>query len=274
MESIKFYNETKHLFSGRKYPGQSMIHFRIEGVHMAKEIAVVIGAGDAIGSAIVRQFAGAGFTVCATRRNGEQLQPLVEELAVEGQELHAFSSDARDEEAVQALFAGIEQDLGEIEVVVFNVGANVPMGILDTSSRKFMKIWEMACFAGFLNGREAARYMTQRQRGTIIFTGATASVRGAAGFAAFASAKHGLRALAQSMARELGPQNIHVAHLVIDAGVDTAWVRDMFPDFEEKKARDGIVNPDDLARNYLMLHQQPRNAWTFELDVRPWLENW
>jgi NAD(P)-dependent dehydrogenase (short-subunit alcohol dehydrogenase family) len=237
-------------------------------------VALILGAGDAIGSAIVRKFAERGLVVCAARRNGEKLEPLVEELRAAGHEAHAFSCDARKEEAVEALFADVEARVGEIEVVVFNIGANVPMGILETDSRKFFKIWEMACFAGFLSGREAARYMTKRGRGTIIFTGATASVRGAAGFAAFASAKHGLRALAQSMARELGPQNIHVAHVIIDGGVDTAWIRENFPNYEERKAVDGIVNPADLANNYVMLHEQPRNAWTFELDIRPWEEKW
>ncbi len=241
---------------------------------MAAQVALVIGAGDAIGSAIMRKFAQAGLAVCGARRNGENLAPLIEELTAQGHSAHAFSCDARQEEAVEALFAEIEQTVGELAVVVFNVGANVPMTLLDTSAQKFLKIWEMACFAGFLSGREAARYMTKRGRGTIIFTGATASMRGAAGFAAFASAKHGLRALAQSMARELGPQNIHVAHVVIDAGVDTQWVSQMLSNFDELKAQDGIVNPEDLAANYLSLHQQPRSAWTFELDVRPWLEHW
>lgn len=237
-------------------------------------VALVIGAGDAIGSAICRKFAREGLTVCAARRNGDRLAELVESLSAEGYRAHAFSCDARKEEAIASLFANIEASIGEIEVVVFNVGANVPMGILETDSRKFFKIWEMACFAGFLSGREAARYMTARQRGTIIFTGATASVRGAAGFAAFASAKHGLRALAQSMARELGPQNIHVAHVIIDAAVDTPWIAENVPEFSALKLKDGIVSPDDLADMYTMLYRQPRNAWTFELDVRPWIEHW
>ena len=238
------------------------------------KVALVIGAGDAIGSAITRKFAQRGFTVCAARRNGDQLAPLVEELEAAGHKAHAFSCDARREEAVEALFEQIERDIGELDVVVFNIGANVPLGILETDSRKFFKIWEMACFSGFLCGREAARYMTRRGRGTILFTGATASVRGAAGFAAFSSAKHGLRALAQSMARELGPQNIHVAHVVVDAAVDTAWISENFPDAAELKEKDGIVDPDDLADNYVMLHAQPRSAWTFELDIRPWIERW
>ena len=241
---------------------------------MPEKVALVMGAGDAIGSAIARKFAQRGLTVCAARRNGDKLQPLVEELTAAGHQAHAFTCDARQEDAVEQLFADIERDVGEIDVVVFNIGANVPMGILETDARKFHKIWEMACFAGFLTGREAARYMTRRGRGTILFTGATASVRGAAGFAAFASAKHGLRALAQSMARELGPQNIHVAHVVIDAAVDTQWIMDNIPQAADMKTRDGIVMPDDLADNYVVLYDQPRNAWTFELDVRPWTERW
>lgn len=241
---------------------------------MTNKVALVMGAGDAIGSAIARKFAARGFTVCAARRNGDKLAPLVAELTASGHEVHAFSCDARKEEEVTGLFKQIEDTVGELEVVVFNIGANVPMGILETDSRKFFKIWEMACFAGFLCGREAARYMAERQRGTILFTGATASVRGAAGFAAFASAKHGLRALAQSMARELGPQNIHVAHVVIDAAVDTAWIHENLPNAAELKEKDGIVDPDELAENYVMLHEQARSAWTFELDVRPWIEHW
>jgi NAD(P)-dependent dehydrogenase (short-subunit alcohol dehydrogenase family) len=241
---------------------------------MTERVALIIGAGDAIGSAIARKFARRGLTVCAARRNADRLAPLLQELTAAGHRAHAFSCDARREEAISDLFAGIETDIGEIEVVVFNVGANVPMGILETDSRKFFKIWEMACFAGFLSGREAARYMTKRGRGTIIFTGATASLRGAAGFAAFASAKHGLRALAQSMARELGPKNIHVAHVVIDAAVDTQWISENLPEAAALKREDGIVVPDDLADNYVMLYDQPRNAWTFELDIRPWIEHW
>jgi len=241
---------------------------------MRAKVAVIVGAGDAIGSAITRKFAHRGLAVCALRRNGEKLAALVNELRGQGHEAYGYRCDARNEEQVIERFAAIEQDIGDIEVVVFNIGANVPLGILDTDSRKFFKIWEMACFAGFLTGREAARHMTKRKRGTILFTGATASVRGAAGFAAFASAKHGLRALAQSMARELGPQNIHVAHVVIDAAVDTAWIMENVPQAAELKENDGIVDPAALAANYVMLYDQPRTAWTFELDLRPWIERW
>ena len=235
---------------------------------------LIMGAGDAIGSAIARTFARAGYTVCAARRSADKLQPLAEELAGEGYDCRVFACDARKEEQVIALFEHIEGEIGPLSAVIFNVGANVPMGILETDSRKFFKIWEMACFAGFLTGREAARVMLPREQGSIIFTGATASTRGAAGFAAFASAKHGLRALAQSMARELGPKNIHVAHVVIDAAVDTEWIMHNVPQAAQLKTQDGIVLPDDLASNYLHLHHQPRNAWTFEMDLRPWMERW
>lgn len=243
-------------------------------VDKTKGIALVVGAGDAIGSAIALKFAEQGHVVCMARRNGDKLQQQVEAIEAGGGQAFAFSCDARKEEDISLLFKNIEETIGAIELVVFNIGANVPMGILDTSSKKFFKIWEMACFAGFLTGKEAARYMVERGRGTIIFTGATASVRGGAVFAAFSSAKQGLRALAQSMARELGPKNIHVAHVVIDAMVDTAFIRDNFGDMVETAGVDGIVDPADLADNYVMLHQQPRNAWTFELDVRPWVETW
>ena len=168
----------------------------------------------------------------------------------------------------------IESQIGPIEAFVFNIGANVPCSILEETARKYFKIWEMACFSGFLNGREVAKRMAQRQRGTILFTGATAGLRGAAGFAAFAGAKHGIRALAQSMARELGPMNIHVAHVVVDGAIDTDFIRDNFPEKYATKDQDGILNPEHIADNYWHLHSQPRDAWTFELDLRPWNERW
>ena len=239
-----------------------------------KKVALIIGAGDAIGAAIAKKFADRGLTVCATRRSEEKIKKLTDEINNSGGKVFGFSCDARKEEETISLFERIEQDIGEIDVMVFNVGANVPMSILDTSSRKFFKIWEMACYAGFLNGREAAKYMVKRNKGTIIFTGATASMRGGANFAAFASAKNGLRALAQSMARELGPQNIHVAHVIIDAAVDTEWIKSIHPEYDKKIKTDGIVDPNHLAENYIYLYGQPRDAWTFELDLRPWQETW
>ncbi len=238
------------------------------------KVVLVVGAGDAIGSAIATRFAQEGYTVCMARRNGDRLAPLVDELNQQGLAAYAFTCDARKEDELIGLFEHVESSIGALEVVVFNIGANVPMKIVDTDSRKFFKIWEMACFSGFLTGREAAKRMLTRGQGTIIFTGATASLRGAAGFGAFASAKAGLRAMAQSLAKEMGPQNIHVAHVVIDAPVDTAWIMENVPEASELKGNDGLVVPAHLAENYLMLHNQPRDAWTFELDIRPWSESW
>lgn len=237
-----------------------------------QRVALVIGAGDATGGAIARRFAKGGYTVAATRRSLDKLQPLIEGIRADGGKAHGFGSDAREEEEVVALIERIEKEIGPIEVFVFNIGANVRSSILEETARKYMKIWEMACFAGFLTGREVARRMVPRGRGTMIFTGATASLRGSAGFAAFAGAKHALRALAQSMARELGPQGIHVAHLVVDAAIDTEFIKSNFPERYALKAHGGIVEPEHIAETYWMLHQQPRDAWTHELDIRPWME--
>jgi len=239
---------------------------------MSKSI-IVVGAGDALGGAIARRFAREGFEAVILRRNADQLQPLAEAIRAEGGIAHPFGVDARQEDQVVALFDKVEAEIAPVEAVVFNIGANVNFPIADTTSRVFMKVWEMACFAGFLAGREAARRMAPRGRGTIIFTGATASVRGREGFAAFASAKHGLRALAQSMARELGPKGVHVAHTIIDGAIDTAWIAENFPQRYALKDRDGILDPDHIADAYWMLHAQPRDAWTHELDLRPWMES-
>lgn len=233
---------------------------------------IVIGAGDALGGAIARRFAREGFEAVIVRRNADQLQPLAEAIRAEGGRAHPFGVDARNEEQMVALFDAVEAQIAPIEACVFNIGANVRFPIAETTSRVFFKVWEMACFSGFLAGREAAKRMTPRGRGTIIFTGATASVRGRDGFAAFSSAKHGLRALSQSMARELGPKGVHVAHTIIDGAIDTAWIAENFPERYALKAQDGILNPEHIADAYWMLHGQPRDAWTHELDLRPWME--
>jgi NAD(P)-dependent dehydrogenase (short-subunit alcohol dehydrogenase family) len=239
-----------------------------------KASALIVGAGDATGGAIARRFAREGFIACVVRRNGEKLAPLVAQIEAEGGQARAFEVDAREEEQVVALFETIERDIAPLEVFVFNIGANVNFPVRDTTARVYRKVWEMACFAGFLNGREAARKMVPRQRGAIIFTGASASLRGRPGFAAFSGAKHALRALAQSMARELGPEGIHVAHVVIDGAIDTSWIRENFPERAALKSREGILEPDAIAEMYWMLYKQPRNAWTHELDLRPWMEPW
>lgn len=240
--------------------------------------ALIVGAGDATGGAIARRFAREGYVACVTRRSLDKLQPLVAQIEAEGGQARAFASDARKEEEVVALIEKIEAEVGPVEVLVFNIGANVPESILTESARKYFKVWEMACFGGFLNAREVAKRMVARpmpangHRGTILFTGATASLRGGANFAAFSGAKMALRALAQSMARELGPQGIHVAHVVVDGAIDTEFIRSNFPDRYALKAQDGILNPEHIADSYAMLHRQPRDAWTHELDLRPWSE--
>lgn len=238
----------------------------------------VIGAGDFIGSAIARRFAAGGYRIHAGRRNGEKLADLKAQIEAEGGHCDARSLDARNEADVAAFLAEANEG-APLEACIFNVGANVNMPLLETSERVFRKVWEMACYAGFLAGREAARQMLPHGRGSIFFTGATASLRGGVGYAAFSSAKFGLRAVAQSMARELGPQNIHVAHLIIDAGVDTAWVRERIreqagDDALASLAPDQLMNPASIAETYWQLHNQPRDAWTHELDVRPWAEKW
>lgn len=237
---------------------------------------LVIGAGDDTGAAIARAFAREGMVSCVVRRprHAEALEALARSIRDEGLKARALPADARDEEAMAALVETIETDIAPIEVAVFNIGANVRFPITETTARVYRKVWEMACFAGFLMGREVAKRMLARGRGTIIFTGATASVRGSDGFSAFASAKHGLRALAQSMARELGPKNIHVAHTIIDGAIDSGFVRDVFPNADDLRGKDAILNPEHIARNYVMLHKQPRTAWTHELDLRPWSEKW
>ncbi len=239
-------------------------------------VALIVGAGDATGGAIARRFAREGLVACVTRRSADKLQPLLDRIKADGGQAHGFASDARKEEDVLALVEQIETTIGAIEVLVFNIGANAPSSILEETARRYFKIWEMACLAGFLNAREAAKRMVGRDgighKGTIIFTGATASLRGAANFGAFAGAKHALRALAQSMARELGPRGIHVAHVVVDGAIDTAFIRDGFPERYALKDQDGILNPDHIADQYWMLHKQPRDAWTHELDLRPWME--
>ena len=244
---------------------------------MSAPVALIVGAGDYIGAAIAKRFAAGGFTVCLGRRNGDKLGPLIAEIEAAGGTAHGYTMDARDEDSTAAIFRTVEETVGPVEVVIFNVGGNVRFDILETTARVFRKVWEMACFAGFLTGREAARHMIPRGRGSVFFTGASASMRGNPGYSAFGAGKAGLRSLAQSLAKELGPKGIHVAHLVIDAGVDTAFVRERHrsqgrdPD---ALPPDTLMNPASVAEAYWMLHNQSRDAWTFELDLRPFAETW
>lgn len=238
----------------------------------------IVGAGDFIGAAIAKKFAAEGYTVFVGRRTAEKLASLKRDIEANGGRCEARALDARKEDEITAFLQAADAH-APLEVVIANPGANVNFPILETTERVFFKVWEMACKAGFLTGREAARIMLTHGRGSIFFTGATASLRGGAGYAAFASAKAGLRAVAQAMARELGPQNIHVAHLVIDAGVDTSFVRDRIAqargaDVAANLPPDVLMDPTSIANAYWALHQQSRDAWTFEMDLRPFGEKW
>ena len=241
-----------------------------------RKACLVIGAGDGVGAAIARAFAREGMTACITRRarNLDQLEATAQSIRDEGLDAIAYGVDARDEAEMIALIDRIEAEVGPLEVVVFNIGANVWFPLTETTTRVYTKVWEMAALAGFITAREAARVMTPRGRGTILFTGATASVRGRDMFSAFSGAKHALRALAQSAARELGPKGVHVAHVIVDGSIDGAFTRGRVPDIEERLARDEILKPDEIARNYVWLHNQGRSAWSFEIDLRPWTETW
>jgi NAD(P)-dependent dehydrogenase (short-subunit alcohol dehydrogenase family) len=237
---------------------------------------LVVGVGDGVGGAIAKAFAAEGLTVCMTRRprHLDQLEALAAEIRADGGDARAYGVDARQETDMIALVDRIEAEVGPLEVVVFNIGANVRFGLVETTAQVFSKVWEMACFAGFLTAREAARVMVPRGRGTILFTGASASLRGKDGFSAFAAAKAGLRAVAQSAARELGPQGLHVAHVVVDGAIDGVFIRSLRDDVDGLLAQDAILKPEDIARNYVWLHRQPRSAWTHEIDLRPWSESW
>lgn len=241
-----------------------------------KKVCLVVGVGDGVGAAIAKAFALDGFETVITRRSRHlaELKAIAQEISDLGGVVHARGVDARSEDETSALFQEIERDIGQLEVVVFNIGANVRFPVEETTARVFHKVWEMACFAGFLAGREAAKVMGPRGHGTIIFTGATASIRGKEGFTAFAAAKSGLRSVAQSMARELGKKNIHVAHVVCDGSIEGVFARENIPDLEQRLAEDRILKPDDIALNYVNLHHQKRSAWTHEIDLRPWSENW
>ena len=241
---------------------------------MSKDkVALIIGAGDYLGSAIARRFAKEGFHAVGTRRRGD-ITSFIKEIKDSGGDATGIHSDARKEGQVVELVERVENEIGPIEVFVFNIGGNVMFSILDTTTRVYTKVWEMCALAGCITGREVARHMVKRKRGTMLFTGATASVRGSNGFSAFAGGKHALRALAESMAKELMPQNIHVAHVIIDGPINTKWTRQRFPEMVKARPEDGLLQPDDIAETYWAIHNQKRSAWTFETDVRPWVEPW
>jgi len=236
------------------------------------DVALVVGAGDSLGAALARRFAREGLKVCATRRHAEKLEPLLKQIRDAGGTAHGFGCDARREEPMVELFARIERDVGPLGIVVANVGGNIRFPLLEMTAQKYFKTWEMACFTAFLTAREAMKHMAPRGRGTFFFTGATAGLRGGEGYSAFATGKFGLRALAQSTAREFARQCIHVAHIVIDGPIDTPFVHERFPELVKSRPKDGLLQPDDIADTYWAIHRQKRSAWTFEADIRPWVE--
>lgn len=230
------------------------------------ETAVVVGVGPGLGLALVKTFARTGMNVAMAARSEERVAALkTEDL---GDRVEAYPCDSTDPGAVAALFERASAELGEPDLVVYNAGAFRPGGILDIAAEEFERCWQVGCLGGFLVGQAAARRMAPRGRGTILFTGATAALRGSANFANLAVPKFGLRALAQSMARELGPQGIHVAHVVIDGQIDSERSHHLLAE----RGPDSLLAPDDIAETYLHLHRQAKSAWTQELDLRPWVE--
>lgn len=221
---------------------------------MADGSALIVGVGPGLGSALARRFAAEGHAVAVASRDQDRIQARAKEIGARG-----YSCDVTDEQAVSGLVERVEKDLGPLGVVVFNASRRHRGGILDLTADQYRNCWEVSALGGFLVGQAAARCMLPRAKGTILFTGATASRRGGNGFAAFAGGKFALRSLSQSMARELGPLGIHVAHVVIDGRIGV----------NEDASH---LSPDDIADVYHALHRQPKSAWSQEVDLRPWVE--
>ena len=236
-----------------------------------RPLALVAGVGDGLGKAVARRFARAGYLAVLVARKEEKLERIAEEIAAEGGEAVARPADLRFDDQVHALFDDVAA-LGRLDVAVFNAGAQHRQPFAEIEPAMFEKVWRLGCHAGFVVGQAAARQMLDRGRGTIIFTGATAAVRGGAEFTAFAAAKAGLRSVAQSMARSLGPRGIHVCHVIVDGVIDMPAVHERFPELVAGLPDGGMLAPDAIAETYLALHCQDRSAWTLEIDVRPWCE--
>lgn len=233
-----------------------------------REVALVVGVGPGLGAALCRRFAAAGMHVAMSARREAPLKALAAELYAAGEIAHPYEGDSTDEAAVVRLFEKVRADLGEPDLVVYNAGAFQRAGILEATAADFERCWRVGCFGGFLVGREAARGMIERGSGTLIFTGATASLRGSAQFFNLAVGKFGLRALAQSLARELGPKGVHVAHVVIDGQIGSP----RHAGLAQERGPDALLDPSAIAETYYQLHRQPRSAWGLEIDLRPWVE--
>ena len=233
------------------------------GSHQA---AIVVGVGEGLGWSLVKRFARSGIHVAMAARDKEKLEKLLSEDPQDN--VQSYSCDVADRSSVETLFEAASRDLASPNLVVFNAGAFEPGSILEISPADFERCWRVGCLGGFHVGQLAARAMVQKGTGTILFTGATASLRGSARFANLAVPKFGLRALAQSMARELGPKGIHVGHVIIDGQIRSERYRDLVTE----RGPDALLSPDAIADTFYQLHLQDRSAWTFELDLRPWVE--
>ena len=230
---------------------------------MAQDVALIVGVGPGLGAALARRFAEGGFAVAVAARDAGRLRALAQEIGG-----RAYACDAADAASVERLFEEVERDLGTPHVAIYNAGAYAPGAVIEIEAAEFERCWRILCLGGFLVGQGAARGMAKAGRGTILFTGATASLRGGANFANLAVGKFGLRAVAQSMARELGPKGIHVAHVIIDGQIRS----ERYAHLEKQRPPDGLLDPAAIAETFWHLHTQPRSAWTLELDLRPWVE--
>jgi len=230
---------------------------------MAQDVALIVGVGPGLGAALARRFAEGGFAVAVAARDAGRLRALAQEIGG-----RAYACDAADAASVERLFEEVERDLGTPHVSIYNAGAYAPGAVIEIEAAEFERCWRILCLGGFLVGQGAARSMVPAGRGTILFTGATASLRGGANFANLAVGKFGLRAVAQSMARELGPKGIHVAHVIIDGQIRSK----RYAHLEKQRPPDGLLDPAAIAETFWHLHTQPRSAWTLELDLRPWVE--
>lgn len=239
---------------------------------MSKGVAVIAGVGEGLGSAVARRFAAGGYKAVMWARNEEKVHGYAKDIRDKGQEAAGMKVDVRVEQEVTGAFARIEREHGPVEVAVFNAGAQHRKPLLEITAEQFEKVWRLGCLGGFVFGREAIRHMLPRKRGTLLFTGATSALRGGANFAAFAAAKFGLRAVVQSMAREFGPQGIHVATVIVDGAIDMPAIHARFGDRIKDLPPDGLLKPEAIAESYFQLHQQQRSAWSLEIDVRPYCE--
>jgi NAD(P)-dependent dehydrogenase (short-subunit alcohol dehydrogenase family) len=237
-------------------------------MNTTSSVAVVVGVGPGLGRALAVRFARGGFRVALVARREESVAATQAEITGGGGDARAFLADAGDEESVRATFRRIHAELGPTDVLLYNAGAFELGGVLDLSASQIERVWRANCLGGFLAAQAVLPGMLERGRGTVIFTGATASLRGSARFAAIAIGKVGLRALAQSMARELGPQGIHVAHVVVDGQIDSPRVRARMPDREPKT----FLDPAAIAETYWGLYSQDPSAWSHEIDLRPSVE--